>query len=172
MSNNLERQDDEEPFDALKHLQKMLDSINKPPQPFERFHVSDVIEEGDPVKQGQEGECDLFLIALLQFYPDGEPYRLTDGHDSWAHVFLIYNDQCLDSNGITTPENLLAQFTHDGPPLKIEPVAIDKIAKAFAMHRNPDQRNRYLAHFKKYIEEHLGSKFPAAATPRRLKDKP
>ena len=119
-------------------------------------------EDQDPVKLGREGYCHIALEVLLELYPTGETYRLTNDHKGYDHVFLMLNGQPLDMCGRTSIAEMRTYYKVDS--LVPEAASFQDIQKYFRGWETPEEKTRLKAYFKKHILDNLNLKFPPRET--------
>ena len=144
--------------EVLKTLARMTADEDEPFVPFKLTEI----EDEDPVKLGREGDCAVALEVLLELYPSGVPHRLTSDQNDFAHTFLMYKGRLMDVGGYTTIEEM--QLRYKAPSHKSEPVDMEAVQHNFRGWRTSDEIKRLKAHFRQYILQHVGSKFPDPET--------
>ena len=119
-------------------------------------------EDQNPVELGRGGHCNVALEVLLELYPGGEPYKLTDNGKDYAHVFLMFNGKPLDICGVISLGEMKTHYKNDS--LFAKAISLEDVQKYFHGHQSPEETMRLKAHFKKHIFANLEKKFPTPQT--------
>lgn len=139
---------EEDPDNYLLQRLAAMEEEQENPKPYVPLKSPET-EESDPRILGREGDCDVALEALMEFYPSAEPYRLASDDNDFAHVFLVYKGEPLDICGTTTIEDLKKHYKDER--LTAKPVNLQEIRRFFSKHRDSETHRRVRAHFRNYI---------------------